>query len=85
MKEYHEGIAYHPVHCVIAYYWGTLGSENIGKIIVSGAVNKRTAGALGYLTTQNLDQAINLAREYLGGNASIAYVALPPIFITEAK
>jgi len=85
MKEYHEGIAYHPVHCVIAYYWGTLGLENVGKIIVSGAVNKRPAEALGCLTTQNLDQAINLAREYLGSNASIAYVALPPIFVTEVK
>jgi len=59
--------------------------ENVGKIIVSGAVNKRPAKALGYLTTQNLDQVINLVREYLGSNASIAYVALPPIFVTEVK
>jgi len=85
IREYREGTAYHPAHSVIAYYWGTLGLENVGKIIVSGAVDKRPAEALGYLTTQNLDQAINLAREYLGSNASIAYVALPPIFVTEVK
>lgn len=85
MKEYREGIAYHPVHCVIAYYWGTLGIENVGKIIVSGAVDRRPAEALGYLTTQNLDEAINLAKEYLGNNISIAYLALPPIFIADVK
>jgi hypothetical protein len=85
LRKYRTSYAYHGLHAPIVYYWGVLGLNNIGKVVVAGAKNKNTLKILGYEYAKNLDEAIDISKKQFGENCSIAYFCIPPIFIAELK
>jgi len=83
--KYRNKFAYHGTHALMVYYWGTLGHVNVGKVIVSAPKNKDTVENLGYEFAKNLDEAIMVCRREIGDKCSIAYLCMPPIFISEIR
>lgn len=77
---YRQGYAYHGVHAFYMWYWGSLGHRYAGKVIfVKG--NKRVAERMGVETAPSIQEAIEMAKSYLGKNdPSISYFHMPPIF-----
>ncbi len=84
-KKYRNGFAYHGTHVLMAYYWGVRGLLNGGRVIVAGSKSRRALEILGFDHAEDLNEAIEISRKYLGKNCSIAYFCLPPIFISEIK
>ncbi len=76
MDAYTNGLAYHPAHAVIAYYWGALGLERLEKAIIVG--RSPAIKPLGFDSAKNMSEAIRVLREM--GCDKIAYVRLPPVF-----
>lgn len=83
IRKYREDYAYHPVHAPIVYYWGIRGLLNIGNIICAGARNKDVLNVLGYDYAENLDEAIDKAKNSYKKDCSIAYFCIPPLFIAK--
>ena len=79
-EKYRNGYAYHGTHALMAYYWGVRGLQNTGRVIVAGAKSRRALEVMGFDYAENLDEAIRIAKRYLGENCSIAYFCIPPIF-----
>ncbi|MHA1262425.1 MAG: hypothetical protein ACTSSA_10055 [Candidatus Freyarchaeota archaeon] len=84
-EKYRNGYAYHGTHALMAYYWGVRGLQNTGRVIVAGAKSRRALEVIGFDYAENLDEAIRIAKRYLGENCSIAYFCIPPIFISKLE
>lgn len=79
IRMYRTGNAYHGVHPFYMWYWGENGRAHIGKVIVAGAEDKRVAETLGWECAANMDEALEMARSYLGRRPSITLMHIPPI------
>jgi hypothetical protein len=82
---YRKGHAYHGAHPFYMWYWGENGRQHAGRVIVAGPENTHVPKILGYETAPSLSEAIDLARGYMGRNASISLVHTPPILITDVQ
>jgi hypothetical protein len=83
LSKYRSNFAYHGTHALMVYYWGVLGLLNVRQIILAGAKNKDSVEILGYKYAKDLDDAINLSKNILGENCTMAYFCIPPIFIAD--
>ncbi|MDQ3262051.1 MAG: nickel-dependent lactate racemase [Myxococcota bacterium] len=82
---YRKGNAYHGAHPFYMWYWGENGRQHCGKVIVAGAENNHVPQMLGWDRTDTLSEAIEEARGFMGRNASISMVHIPPILQTDVK
>ncbi len=80
---YRRGHAYHGAHPFYMWYWGQAGREHLGKIIVVGADNASVPELLGWERADTLQEAIGMARSYVGRSAQITMLHHPPILITD--
>jgi len=83
MQKFVQRYAYHPIHAIIAYYWGAMGRKHAGRTIIAGAKSEDVLKRLGLEDAKDLDDAIRKAKEYAGEDASIAYLFMPPLFIAD--
>jgi hypothetical protein len=79
IRMYRTGNAYHGVHPFYMWYWGENGRAHVGKVIVVGAEDKRTAEILGWDTAATMDEALEMAQSHVGRQPSITHVHIPPI------
>jgi len=82
---YRKGNSYHGAHPFYMWYWGENGRQHAGKIICAGAENNHVPALLGWDRTDTLSEAIEEARGFMGRNASISMVKIPPILQTEVR
>ncbi len=79
IQQYREGYAYHGVHPFYMWYWGENGRAHVGKVIVVGAEDKRSAEVMGWETAKSMEEALEMARSFIGRSPSISHVHVPPI------
>ena len=81
---YRNGNAYHGAHPFYMWYWGEAGRAQAGKIICVGAESPRVAEVLGWDTAASIDDALAMARSFLGrSDPDITLIKLPPIVIAD--
>jgi hypothetical protein len=78
-RMYRTGCAYHAVHPFYMWYWGENGRAHAGKVIVVGAEDKRIAKILGWDAARNMEEALDMAKSYVGRTPSITHLHIPPI------
>ncbi len=71
---YRNSYAYHGVHPLYMWYWGAHALEHLGDVIFVGGDRKTTA-RMGFRAASTLDDALEMARERVGGSPSITYPA----------
>ena len=82
---YRKGNAYHGAHPFYMWYWGENGRQHVSRTIVAGGENNHVPELMGWERADTLSDAIDMARGSMGRNASISYVHIPPILITDVK
>jgi lactate racemase len=82
---YRKGNSYHGAHPFYMWYWGENGRQNVGKVIAAGTENNHVPAILGWDRTDTLSEAIDEARGFMGRNATISLVHVPPILQTDVK
>ncbi len=78
---YRKSYAYHGVHPFYMWYWGAHGMAHLGKVIVVAPRNQEAARRLGFEIAPTMDQAIGMARDFAGKDASMAYYHCPPVIM----
>lgn len=76
---YRNSYAYHGVHPFYMWYWGAHGSAHVGKVISVAPQSKMAAQRLGYDIAASFDQALGLAKDFAGLDATVCYLHCPPI------
>ncbi len=82
---YRHHYAYHGVHPLYVWCWGTMAMRNLSRIIAVGAVDKRVTDRLGIENAATVEAALDMAAETLGKDFSLTYPAMPPIFCADVK
>jgi hypothetical protein len=82
---YRTGHAYHGAHPFYMWYWGENGRAHAGKVIAAGAESESAARILGWDPARSLNEALSMARSFLGGSPSITYLKIPPLLIADVK
>ncbi len=83
IRQYREGHAFHGVHPFYMWYWGENGRAHVGKVIVVGAEDPRTAQVMGWQTAKSMEEALEMAQTIIGRTPSISHVHIPPINMTD--
>jgi len=78
-RTFREGHSYHGVHPFFMWYWGWNGREQLGKVIVVGAEDPRTAEQMGWENARNMEEALDMAKSHVGHEPSITHLKVPPI------
>jgi lactate racemase len=85
IEMYRRGHAYHGAHPFFMWYWGENGRQHVGKVIVAGAENAHVPARLGWERSENLTEAIAMARSFAGPSASITMMHHPPIVMVDVE
>jgi hypothetical protein len=83
IEMYRRGNAYHGAHPFFMWYWGENGRQHAGRIIAAGAENAHVPAMLGWERADNLTEAIEMARSYMGRSAEITMLHQPMIGICD--
>lgn len=75
--------AYHGFHPISMSNWGAHGREWVGQVIAVNPSSAEVPRRLGWETARTLDDAIAMARDRLGRDASISVCHAPPIAMWE--
>ncbi len=78
---YRFSYAYHGVHPFYMWYWGAHGMAHMGKVIAVNPQSPEAARRIGFDTAASMHAAIGLAKDFLGGHPTIAYLHCPPIIM----
>lgn len=78
---YRNSYAYHGVHPFYMWYWGAHGMAHMGKVIVVRPKSELAAKRVGFEIAPSMDAAIGMAKDFVGGSASISYFHCPPLMM----
>jgi hypothetical protein len=81
---YRTSYAYHGVHPFYMWYWGCHGMAHAGKVIIVGG-EARSVRRLGFTPASTLQDALEMAEDVVGRNASITHVHNPPLVMADVK
>jgi lactate racemase len=81
---YRNSYAYHGVHPLYMWYWGAHAMEHLGDVIFVGG-NRKTTQRMGFRSASTLDDALEMARERVGGSPSINYLHAPPLTMADVR
>ncbi len=79
IDRYRFDYAFHGVHAILAWYWAAKGMSHVKKVIVAGAKEPKVAEKLGLLPAKDMTEAISMAEEIMGRDASITYHYFTPM------
>ena len=86
IKLYRKSNAFHGVHPFYMWYWACYGLSHVGKTIVVGAKNKRVLDMLNFDHAENINEAVEKAKEFLkNDNPEITYLRAPPIVTANVR
>ena len=80
---FHTGYAYHAVHPFFMWYWGQNGRNHVGKVIVVGTQDKRTAPRMGWENAATMEEALEMAKSHVGHTPTISHLKIPPISMVD--
>jgi hypothetical protein len=81
---YRTGYAYHGVHPFYMWYWGSHGMQHCGKVIVVGG-EARSVRRLGFTPASSMDDALEIASDVVGRNATITHFHTPPVMMADVR
>jgi hypothetical protein len=79
---YRTSYAYHGVHPFYMWYWGAHALQHLGRVIVVGG-DPRAVRRLGFTPASTLDDALEIASDVVGRDATITHVHNPPILMAD--
>ena len=79
IERYRFGYAFHPVHAIMAIY-PLKRLRHAGRVIVAGPESPTIPAHCGFDSASTVEQAIAMAQEEHGPDASIALIENPPAF-----
>jgi lactate racemase len=81
---YRTSHAYHGVHPFYMWYWGCHGLAHAGKVIIVGG-EPRAVRRLGFAPASTLDDALEMASDVVGRDATITHLHNPPILMADVS
>lgn len=82
---YRNHYAFHGVHSILAWYWASKGLNHADRVIVAGVKDPMVAKKMGLTSAKDLTEAIQIAEEIMGKDASISYHYLIPMSAVDVK
>jgi hypothetical protein len=79
---YRTSYAYHGVHPFYMWYWGCHGMAHAGKVIIVGG-EPRAVRRLGFTSASTLQDALEMAEDVVGRDASITHLHTPPLVMAD--
>jgi lactate racemase len=79
---YRTGYAYHGVHPFYMWYWGSHALQHAGKIIIVGG-EPRSVRRLGFTPASTLNDALEIASDVVGRDATITHFHAPPLMMAD--
>jgi len=79
---YRTSYAYHGVHPFYMWYWGAHALEHVGKVIIVGG-EPRSVRRLGFTPASTLNDALEMAADVVGRDATITHLHNPPIVMAD--
>ena len=79
---YRTSYAYHGVHPFYMWYWGCHGMAHAGKVIVVGG-EPRSVRRLGFSVASTLQDALEMAEDVVGRQATITHLHNPPLVMAD--
>jgi lactate racemase len=81
---YRTSYAYHGVHPFYMWYWGCHGLAHAGKVIIVGG-EPRSVRRLGFTAASTLQDALAMAEDVVGRQATITHLHNPPFVMADVK
>ncbi|MFZ6002843.1 MAG: lactate racemase domain-containing protein [Actinomycetota bacterium] len=81
---YRTSYAYHGVHPFYMWYWGCHGMAHVGKVIIVGG-EPRAVRRLGFTPASTLTDALEMASDVVGRDATITHLHNPPIVMADVR
>jgi hypothetical protein len=85
IRKYRDEYAYHGTHGLINWMWSGMGMRHVKGVILAGAKEPETAKKIGFTPAPDFSSAIAMARDMAGGDASMAYQVIPPLFCVDVE
>jgi len=85
IEMYRRGNAFHGAHPFFMWYWGGKRSSACRSRDCRGAENAHVPEMLGWERSDNLSEAISMARTYMGRSAEITMLHQPSILIADMQ
>jgi hypothetical protein len=79
---YRTSYAYHGVHPFYMWYWGSHALQHVGKVIIVGG-EPRAVRRLGFTPASTLNDALEMASDVVGRDATITHLHNPPIVMAD--
>src|SRR5690554_96625 len=81
---YRTSYAYHGVHPFYMWYWGSHGLQHVGKVIIVGG-DPRAVRRLGFSPASTLQDALEMASDVVGRDATITHLHNPPLVMADVS
>lgn len=81
---YRNSYAYHGVHPLYMWYWGSHALEHVGEVIMVGG-DRKTSARLGFRAASTLDDALEMAKDIVGRSPTITYQHTPPLSMADVR
>jgi hypothetical protein len=81
---YRTSYAYHGVHPFYMWYWGSHALKHLGATIIVGG-DVRAVRRLGFKAASTLQDALEMASDVVGRDASITHFHNPPILMADVS
>jgi lactate racemase len=79
---YRTSYAYHGVHPFYMWYWASHAMQHLGRTIIVGG-DAKAVRRLGFTPASSMDDALELAADVVGRDASITHFHNPPILMAD--
>ena len=79
---YRTSYAYHGVHPFYMWYWGAHALEHLGRVIVVGG-NEKAVRRLGFQPASTLTDALEMASDVVGRDATVTHFHNPPVLMAD--
>jgi hypothetical protein len=81
---YRTSYAYHGVHPFYMWYWGAHAMNHAGRVIVVGG-EARAVRRMGFVPASTLADALEMASDVVGRDATITHLHNPPIVMADVS
>ncbi|MEZ5141107.1 MAG: lactate racemase domain-containing protein [Acidimicrobiales bacterium] len=81
---YRTSYAYHGVHPFYMWYWGSHAMQHSGRVIIVGG-DARAVRRLGFQPASTLTDALEMATDVVGRDATITHIHNPPILMADVS
>jgi hypothetical protein len=81
---YRTSYAYHGVHPFYMWYWGSHALQHLGRVIIVGG-DTRAVKRLGFKSASTLQDALEMAEDVVGPDATITHYKNPPLVMADVR